>query len=217
MHVVGAGSLGDLWDRIGATESTPPLYYLLTWGWSQLVGDHSEATLRTVPALAVIAAVPVAYLALQRFVGRTGALATAALLAVSPLLGWYALDARAYGLLVLVALLSVWGCAAALEDPSSRRLGLWALAAAASIWTHWFAGFLVLGEVVALLWLVAPSARRRVVVAAGAALVALLPLVGMLREQTGDDRAAFIGDDGLADRIEQLARQFAAGPNVPRT
>jgi 4-amino-4-deoxy-L-arabinose transferase-like glycosyltransferase len=215
-HVVQAGSLGELWDRIGASESTPPLYYLLTWTWVHAFGSDGEGAVRTVSALAVIAAVPVAYCALRRLVGRRAALATAALLAVSPLLGWYALDARAYGLLVLTGLLSVWAFGATLERATPARLALWALAAAAVVWTHWFAGFLVLAEVVALLWL-RPRARRGTLLAGGAALLALAPLIGLLRDQTGDDRAAFIADTGVADRIEQLTRQFGAGVNVPRT
>lgn len=214
-HVV-ASSLGALWDRVGATESTPPLYYLACWAWVHAFGSEGEGALRAVSALALIAAVPVAFFALRRLAGARTALAVAALLAVSPLMSWYALDARAYGLLVLVGLLSVWACAAALEAPSPRRLALWALAAAAAIWTHWFAGFLVLGELVALLWL-APGARRATLLAAGVAGVALLPLVGLLREQTGDERAGFIAFESLADRGEQLVRQFGSGPNVPRT
>ncbi len=204
-----------MWDRVGASESTPPLFYLLTWAWTRLAGD-GEAALRSVSALASIAAVPVAYLALRRLAGRPAALATAALLAVSPLLVWYALDARAYGLLVLTGLLSVWGCSAVLEQATRKQLALWALAGAAAIWTHWFAGFLVLGEVVVLLWL-APAARRGVLLAAGAVLVALAPLVPLLHEQAGDGRAAFIADASLRSRGEQLVRQFAAGPNVPRS
>lgn len=215
-HVVQAGSLGELWHRIGASESTPPLFYLLTWGWTRLAGSDGAAALRTVSALALVAAVPVAYGALRRLAGDAGALAVAALLAVSPLMSWYALDARAYGLLVLTALLSVWAFAAVLAAPAPRTLVLWALAAATAIWTHWFAGFLVLAELLALLWL-RPAARRAALLAGGAALLALAPLVGLLREQTSDARAAFIGDASLAGRVEQLVRQFAAGPNVPRS
>ena len=220
VHVVQAGSPGELWDRIGASESTPPLFYVLTWLWVQVAGDGAAAV-RTVSALAIVASVPVAHGALRRFAGERAALAVAALLAVSPLLGWYALDARAYGLLVLTALLSVWACGAALDTAAARArrippLAWWALAAAAAIWTHWFAGFLVLGEAVVLLWL-RPAAWRRTLLACGAIAVALLPLIGLLREQTGDDRAAFIADDGLADRGEQLVRQFGAGVNVPRS
>jgi mannosyltransferase len=232
VHVVRAGSLGELWDRIGASESTPPLYYLLAWIWTHAVGSSGASAIRTVSALALISAVPVAYAALRRFVGWRAALATAALVAASPLLGWYALDARAYGLLVLTGLLSVWACSAVLEEsprgpasashaagygtPRSRRLALWALAAAAAIWTHWFAGFLVLGQVVALLWL-RRDAWRGTVLACGVMLLALAPSIGLLREQTGDDRASFIADAGLTDRVEQLIRQFGSGPNVPRT
>ena len=215
VHVV-QGSLGELWHRVGATESTPPLFYLLTWAWVHLLGSDGAAAMRTVSALAIVAAVPVAYAALRRLTGRDAALATAALVAVSPLLGWYALDARAYGLLVLVGLLSVWAFGAALERPDRKRLALWALAAAAVLWTHWFAGFLVLGEALALLWL-RRDAWRGVLVAGGAALLALLPLLGLLREQTGDDRAAFIAQTSVPDRLEQLVRQFGAGIDVPRT
>ncbi|HEX4805668.1 MAG TPA: glycosyltransferase family 39 protein [Conexibacter sp.] len=217
IHVTRAGSLGGLWHRVGASESTPPLFYLLTWAWTHAIGSWGAAAVRTVPAVALVTAVPVAYLALRRLAGPAAALATAALIAVSPLLTWYALDARAYGVLVLTALLSVWAFGAVLCDGATpRRLALWALAAAAAIWTHWFAGFLVLAEVLVLLWL-RPSAWRGTLLAAGGVLLALVPLIGLLREQTGDARAAFIADSRLTDRVEQFVRQFAAGQNVPRT
>ena len=117
VHVVQAGSLGELWHRIGASESTPPLFYLLAWGWTKLAGSDGAAAVRTVSALALVAAVPVAYLALRRLAGRRAALATAALAAVSPLLGWYALDARAYGLLVLTGAAERVGVRGVLERP----------------------------------------------------------------------------------------------------
>jgi mannosyltransferase len=205
-----------MWDRVSATESTPPLFYLLTWGWTKLIGDRGEATMRTISALALIAAVPATYAALRRLIGRRAALAAAAIVAASPLLVWYALDARAYGLFVLTGLLSVWACAAVLEEATPRGWALWALAAAAAIWTHWFAGFLVLGEVVALLWL-RLRAWRPLALASGGVVISLVPLIPILRDQTDDARAGFIAQAGLAGRVEQLARQFAAGPNVPRT
>lgn len=214
--VVGPGDVGAVWDRIGATESTPPLFYLLTWVAAQLSGDRGEAALRIVSALASIAVAPVAFPALRRLAGRPAALATAAILAVSPIMVTYAVDARAYALLALVSLLSVWAFTLVLERPSARTLALWGLAAAATIWTHWFGGFLVLAETVVLLWL-RPSARRGTVLAATGVLASLLPLVPMLREQTGDDRANFITQWTIANRVEQLVREFAMGPDAPRT
>jgi mannosyltransferase len=216
VHVVQAGSLGALWDRIGASESTPPLFYLLTWSWTHALGSWSEAAMRIVSAVAIVASAPVAFLALRRLIGPRAALAIAWLVAVSPLLGWYALDARAYGLMVLTGLLSVWGFAAVLERASPSRLAAWAVAAAAALWTHWFTGFLVFAEVLALLWL-RRDAWRGVLLASGAALLTLVPLVGLLRDQTADDRAAFITQTSVPDRLEQLVRQFGAGIDVPRT
>lgn len=216
VHVVAAPTFGAMWDRVGATESTPPLFYALVWLWTKLVGDRGEATMRTISALALIAAVPVTSAALRRLIGRRAALAAAGLVAASPLLVSYALDARAYGLFVLSGLLSVWACAALVEDATPRRWALWALAAAAAIWTHWFAGFLVLGEVVALAWL-RPRAWRALALASGGVLLSLVPLIPVLRDQTSDARAGFIAQAGLGGRVEQLVRQFAAGPNVPRT
>jgi hypothetical protein len=56
-----------------------------------------------------------------------------------------------------------------------------------------------------------------VLLAGGATLLAVVPLLGLLRDQTGDDRASFIADAKLTDRVEQLVRQFGSGQNIPRT
>ncbi|HEV2814066.1 MAG TPA: hypothetical protein VGW10_12510, partial [Solirubrobacteraceae bacterium] len=56
------GSLGDVVDRLPDSESTPPLYYLAAWAWTQVAG-LGEAGLRSLSAVAGLAAVPVAYLA----------------------------------------------------------------------------------------------------------------------------------------------------------
>ena len=129
------------------------------------------------------------------------------------MLVWYSLDARAYSLLVLLGLVTIWLLARVLEDPSPRRLAAWALCAAACVWTHYFGGFLVAAELGAMLWLL-PSARRRVLVAGGGVAVAFAPLVPLLLDQR-DTRAAYIEDLPTRDRFEDTVRQFGAGLNVP--
>jgi hypothetical protein len=52
--IVGELTLSGLWHHVQSTESTPPLYYLITW----LFGGRSAAAMRTIPALALIATVP---------------------------------------------------------------------------------------------------------------------------------------------------------------
>jgi hypothetical protein len=196
---------------VKATESTPPLYYLLTW----LLDGRSEATLRLVPALALTAAVPVGYLAFRRPLGSWRALVPAAIIAVSPELVSYGTDARSYGPYVLTALLSFWGFFAVLEDGTRRRYFLWALASILCLWTHYFGFFFVAGEVVCLLVL---RRRRCGVTTAWTAVIALFtaPLIPLVAAQT-DSRAGFIAERSLRLRIEQFVREFAMGPNVPRT
>jgi dolichyl-phosphate-mannose-protein mannosyltransferase len=212
--IAAAPSITRLWHEIKATEGTPPLYYLLTWGWAKLFGIHSDAALRATSGLAGAACAPAAFVALRRFAGGRAALAAAALVATSPMLVWYSLDARAYSLLVLLSLISIWATSLVLERPTGRRFAGWTLAAAATVWTHYFGAFLVVAEAALLLWRL-PEARRRTLGWSAAAAALAAPLVPVLSAQT-DARTDFIGSLALGDRLEQAGRQLAMGPNVPR-
>lgn len=212
--IVTAPSIDSLWFRVKLTEGTPPLYYLVTWVWAKPFGVGSDASLRATAGIAGAACAPAAFAALRRFVGDGAALAAAALVAASPMLGWYALDARAYSLLVLLALLSLWAVSLLLEEPTARRWVAWALAAAAALWTHYFAAFLVAAEVVVLLWRL-PGERARTLAWSAAVALLAVPLLPVLSAQT-DTRTDHIGSLPLGDRLEQAARQLAMGPNPPR-
>ena len=211
-NILGEPSLSRVWNHVQATESTPPLYYVLAW----LEGGRSAVAMRLIPALALIAAVPVSYLAFARMVGQRAALATAAIVAVTPELVEYSMDARAYGLLVLTGLLSVWGFTGVLEQTTPRRYLGWAAASIACVWTHYFGGFLVGGEVLVLL-AVRPAARRSTLVWTVAVAACLVPLIPLVLHQNGDERAAFISGVPLTTRLTQTVRGLAMGANVPRT
>lgn len=204
-------SLSSLWNRIKATESTPPLYYVIGW----LVHARSTVAMRLISALALTAAVPVGYMAFRRLIGWRAALATAAILAVDPMLVSYSTDARSYGLFVLTVLLSVWGFAALLEHGSRQRFGLWMLASVASIWTHYFGVFVVGAEVVVLL-AIRPAMRLATATWTAVLCVCLIPLVPLVVNQSGDERAEFIAGIPLTKRLSETIRQLAMGPNVPR-
>jgi len=210
-QVVGEPTLVAVWDHIKATESTPPLYYVLTW----LLGGRSEAMLRLIPALALTAAVPVGYLAFRRLLGDVRALVPAAILAVSPDLVAYATDARSYGLYVLTSLLTVWGFFAVLEAGTRTRYALWALASVVCVWTHYFGFFFVAAEALALLVIRRDVWRATTVWSAGIGVL-LVPVLPLVTAQT-DSRANFIAVRPLRSRLEQLVREFAMGANVPRT
>ena len=206
-EIVREASLAGVWNHLEATESTPPLFYVLEW----LAHARGAVALRLVPALSLTAAVPVAYLAFRRLVGQRAALASAAIVAVNPMLVFYSTDARGYGLFVLSALLSVWAFSALLEGASRRRFGLWALASVACVWTHYFGVFVVAAEVVALL---VARPRLRLATAGWTALLAvcLAPLIPLVASQSGDERAGFIAGIPLATRISGSRPPVSDGP-----
>lgn len=205
-------SLGGMLAAIPDSESTPPLYYVLAWLWSKLFGT-GEAGLRSLSALFGTATVPLVYLAGARLAARRAGLVAAALAAVDPLLVWYSQEARAYALLVLLTTASLAAFARVLERPgASRPLAAWALLSALALTAHYFAVFVIVPEVVLLLW--RSRGRRAPAAVAGIALAgaALLPL---LVHQAHNDRAGFIRHVALGKRVLQLPKQFLVGFDSP--
>ena len=207
VHLVRMG-FGDMLSAIPHSESTPPLYYVLAWGWGKVFGT-GEWGLRSLSALVGVATIPVAYALAARLISpRAGAVA-AALAAFTPLLVWYSQEARSYALLVLLGGLSVVLVLRALDDPSPRALWLWALVAALALCTHYFALFAVLPEAA---WLLA---RRRAVLPVAAVAVvggALLPLA---ITQASNHAADFIRSSSLGTRVLQVPKQFLLGFSAP--
>src|SRR5689334_1973712 len=60
---------GHAMHAVWFSESTPPVYYAVSWVWTQLVGTH-EFGLRSISAAAGVATVPVAYLIGAELRGR---------------------------------------------------------------------------------------------------------------------------------------------------
>lgn len=210
--IVREATITGLWRHVEATESTPPLFYLLTW----LVKARSAAALRVIPAVALTLAAPAGHFALRRLIGVWPALAAAAMLAVDPMLVEYGTDARSYALFVLIGLLTVWAFSAVLEHGSKKRYALWALACVACLWTHYFGAFLVAGETIVLL-VVGVGRRRATFVSAAAIIACAAPLIPLVSAQTDNERAGFIAAMPLSTRFTETVRQFAMGSNVPRT
>jgi 4-amino-4-deoxy-L-arabinose transferase-like glycosyltransferase len=206
--------LSSVWSMVKASESTPPLYYWLSWLVSHALGSGSAAVLRLLSAVAGTLAVPVAFVVFRRRLGTTVALAVAWLCAVSPVLVWYSLDARAYALFIFVGLINLGALFAALELPDSRHWVVWALTAVLCIWTHYFGAFFVAGQVLYVL-LARPDLRRRVVAWSVPVVLAAAPLLVLISGQTSDARRAFLESRTLRVQVEQTVRQFGMGPNVP--
>jgi 4-amino-4-deoxy-L-arabinose transferase-like glycosyltransferase len=203
------GSLADVFRGVVDTESTPPLFYVLAWGWGQVFGTD-ESQLRALSALVGTLVIPIAFAAGRVVATARIGLAAAALAALSPMLVWYSQEARAYALLTLTGGASFVLFALARREPSPRRLAWWAVVSALAIATHYFAGFVVIAEAALLIHRHRHSTAVRWAVAgvAGAA-ACLLPLAAV---QAGHRRLGWVGGIELTDRItEGVQRLVAAG------
>jgi uncharacterized membrane protein len=190
---------GEMLAAIPQTESTPPLYYLLAWGVTHVLG-HGEVGLRALSAVAGTVTIPIACAAGSALATRRVGLVAAALAATSPILVWYSQEARAYALVVALTALSLLCFARARERPSRERLAAWAAAAMAALATHYFALFVVAPEAALLL---ASALRRRRAEAGGDAAPAPGDARALPRTLAAHAAVAAVGCALLAMAVQQ--------------
>jgi len=198
----------SLWATLRSvvhTENTPPLWYVLVWADSRVLGN-GEIALRLPSALAGVATVPVAWaIGGELTRRRTTAIAAAAFVAVNPLLVWYSQEARAYALFVLFAAVAMLCFLRALRTPSPGWMLAFACSGALALSSHYFAVFLLIPMV---LWLVAARERRRTALPAAAALalvgVALLALISA----QGGHGTQWIGQWALSSRLQAVPQYY---------
>jgi mannosyltransferase len=203
------GSFGQMLHEVKVSESNPPLYYVLAWGWARALGT-GEVGLRSLSALFGAAIVPVGYLIGRELAGRRAGLIAAALLAVNPMLIWYSQEARSYALLVFFGVLALFFFVRALNTRRGSDLALWALASALALCSHYFAGFAITIEAA---WLaVVLRSRWRVVLPAIGGVVAvglaLLPLIGAQIDPT---HIGWIDQSPLDIRLLETGGSFLVG------
>lgn len=188
-------------------ENNPPLWYLIAWLDSRVLGT-GEVALRLPSALAGIATVPVAWAIGRELGGRAVAALCAAIVAVDPLFVWYSQEARSYGLFVFTAALALLCFLRARRDPSPANMAWFASSAALALLSHYFAAFLLAGMALVLLW---DRRTRRAALPALAALavvgLALLPLISA----QGGHGTQWIGRWALSERLQAIPQYFLTG------
>jgi mannosyltransferase len=206
VHVLHAG-LGATLRAMVHTENTPPLWYVLIWGWSRIFGTGAVA-LRSFSALAGLLTVPVAWTIGRELAGRRVALVTAALVAVNPLFVWYSQEARAYALFVLLSALAMLCFLRVEREPTLRRFAAFALSGSLALLTHYFALFLLIPMA---LWLLRRRELMRMTVpavgAVGVVGLALLPLISA----QGGHGTQWIGRWALSSRLQAIPQYFLTG------
>ncbi len=223
--------------RWTANDIQPPLYYYSVAGWGRIAG-WSEWALRYPSAVFGVLAIPLlAVLALRLARLRAAALLAALLAAVHPLLVYYGQEARMYTLLVLLGILAAY-LLARTADRDPPGWPLWAAyvaAAAAAIYTHYFAIFLLVGLGCAWLLDVAVRRRRRrrilpaparpasthlgatlapFVLANAAVVLLYLPWLANLVTRLRVDRSYWTGTLKLHEALLDIALRFTSGETM---
>jgi len=137
-------------------------YFLLMRGWLHL--GQSEAWIRLPSAIFAIASIPLIYFVARRLAGETAALASAALLALSPTHVYYSQEARGYPMAILLVLASAWFLVRAVEANRERDWLLWTVCSVLVFYTHFFASLALLAQGCSLLMLRKPNLLRRMFV-----------------------------------------------------
>jgi 4-amino-4-deoxy-L-arabinose transferase-like glycosyltransferase len=203
------GDFGQMLRQVKASESNPPLYYVLAWGWAKAFGTD-EIGLRSLSAVFGAATVPVAYLIGRELASRRTGLIAAAIVALNPMLIWYSQEARSYAPLVFFGALALWFFVRALRTGRGRDLGLWAAASALALCSHYFAVFAVAIEAVWLL--VALRSRWRLVLPSIGAVVAVgLALLPLISAQVNPTHIGWIDHSLLSTRLFETGVSFLAG------
>ena len=199
--------LGDMLGEIPDSESAPPVYYVLAWGWTHVFGD-SDVGIRSLSALAGTITIPVVYAAGARLISVRAGLIAAAICAVHPYLIWYSQEARAYALLVLFTALALLCFAEALRGGGNRWLALWALSSTLAFASHYFAAFVIAPQAVLLLVYVR---RRPTYLALGGLALGTLALLPLLLAQRSTGNADWISDESARERVRMLVDYFTTG------
>lgn len=219
-------SLADL-ARWTADDIQPPLYYVIVAGWTRLVGA-SEWALRFPSAASGLLTLPL-LLALHRRLWRLtaapvvpSALPLLLLAACAPLWVYYAQEARNYTLLTALGVLFAYLLLRVLTTSAPRpRRQLWlaaVLTAAAALYTHYFALFLLLALGIFYLlglWLRrGADVRLRLVEAALAGLATLLlytPWLPFLLNRYRVDASYWQGPLKIGEALRHLAINVTLG------
>ncbi len=153
----------------------PPLYYVLLHWWLALGND--DGLVRLLSAIPGIATIPAIYSVAKRLTDVRVAFVAAMIFALSPLQLYYAQEARMYALLVFLTTLSLWSYLVAQEQGRARNWAVWIVASILAVYTHSFAGLLLVAiDVDAVLrWTRKRNRLEPVILSNAVIVVGLLP------------------------------------------
>ena len=157
------------------SDTSPPLYYLLLYGWTLLFGT-SDLMLRLFSIACSLACLPLLVAIARRTGGKGAVFASCVLFVCSPLSIYYSTEGRMYSLLWLCVLATTLLSLILREHGGSIAIYmLWVVASAAGFLTHYFFVFPWLAIVAYLLVRPGKLSRLHLVACLVVAAMLILP------------------------------------------
>ncbi len=158
----GLPTLSEVSRKVLATETTPPLYYLLLHFWLKI--SASTEWIRLSSTLMSLACLATTGLLAYRIKGTALALLSCFLMAISQYQIYYAQEARAYAGLMLICVVAALLLSRCFDEPSRKRNWLfYAIALTVGMHFHYCFYFTLLGHAGYAAWNLScrPIARRQ--------------------------------------------------------
>jgi Dolichyl-phosphate-mannose-protein mannosyltransferase len=174
-HENPPAGVGRVIRAVLLSDTSPPLYYLLLYGWTRVLGT-SDFVLRLFSIVWSLASLPLIAAIAQRIAGGKAVLPACLLFALSPLAIYYSTEGRMYSLLVFLVLATMW-LSLYLQNVGAS-IGvylLWIITSTAGFLTHYFFFFSWLALVFYLLLQPGKFDRRGLLCCVLLTAVAILP------------------------------------------
>jgi 4-amino-4-deoxy-L-arabinose transferase-like glycosyltransferase len=144
-------SLGDVLSSVRSNdEITPPLYFIL--GWLSLKVGPDPEWVRLPSLVAGTATIPLVYLLGARTVGRGAGLVGAAVMALSPFMIYYSVEARSYALMIALLTASTVALLAAVDSGRARWWIAYAACSCGALLSHYTSVFPLAAQFGWMLW-----------------------------------------------------------------
>jgi hypothetical protein len=189
------------------SDTSPPLYYVLLWAWTGVLGT-SDSALRAFSLVCALACLPFLVRLASWAGGRQAVLPASFLFAFAPLSLYYGTEGRMYALLWLCVVAHAWlTIVVTVRGLAPLRAMAWIATSACGLLTHYF--FVFPWVALTLLLLVRPgrATRRAVVACIGLAALAVLPWYAQVGESLARWR---ITQDWLTRAPDGFSRPAAA-------
>jgi hypothetical protein len=204
---IAGSSWSSLWQVVANRETNMSLYYAILHLWLYI--GRGEASVRFLSVIPAALAVPVLYLVGKRLMGSAQALVAACLLSLNGYFLYYAQQARAYSLALLLVTLSSLLFLKSIENPSRRTWVAYVAISALAVHAHFFAAFVIVAHAMSLPFAKSGLGRRTHAAAVAMLSVAVLclPLVvfAATRNQGQLDSLKRIGPHALIAETAPLA------------